>query len=115
MRVSTAGTGGRGLNASAWGDDGADQPLRGAAGRDREVPLSHRQAIWRQSHEVGVVATEINYDDYVDAILDSGVKIIETAGRSPEPFMERFQAAGAKVIHKCVAVRHAHFPQAHRR
>jgi NAD(P)H-dependent flavin oxidoreductase YrpB (nitropropane dioxygenase family) len=56
---------------------------------------------------VGVVATEVNYDDYVDVILDSGIKIIETAGRSPEPFMERFKAAGAKVIHKCVAVRHA--------
>jgi NAD(P)H-dependent flavin oxidoreductase YrpB (nitropropane dioxygenase family) len=56
---------------------------------------------------VGVVATEVNYDDYVDVILDSGVKIIETAGRSPEPFMERFKASGAKVIHKCVAVRHA--------
>ena len=56
---------------------------------------------------VGVVATEVNYDDYVDVILDSGVKIIETAGRSPEPFMDRFKASGAKVIHKCVAVRHA--------
>ena len=56
---------------------------------------------------VGVVATEVNYDDYVDVILDSGVKIIETAGRSPEPFMARFKASGAKVIHKCVAVRHA--------
>lgn len=56
---------------------------------------------------VGVVATEINYDDYIDAIIDSGVKIVETAGRSPEPFMERFKANGIKVIHKCVAVRHA--------
>ncbi|MDZ7784670.1 MAG: nitronate monooxygenase [Halioglobus sp.] len=56
---------------------------------------------------VGVVASEINYDDYIDVIIDSGVKIVETAGRSPEPFMERFKAAGIKVIHKCVAVRHA--------
>jgi NAD(P)H-dependent flavin oxidoreductase YrpB (nitropropane dioxygenase family) len=56
---------------------------------------------------VGVVATAVNYDDYVEAILDCGIKIIETAGRSPEPFMERFKAHGAKVIHKCVAVRHA--------
>jgi NAD(P)H-dependent flavin oxidoreductase YrpB (nitropropane dioxygenase family) len=56
---------------------------------------------------VGVVATEINYDDYVDVICDSGVKIVETAGRSPEPFMEKFKAHGIKVIHKCVAVRHA--------
>ena len=56
---------------------------------------------------VGVVATEINYDDYVDVICNSGVKIVETAGRSPEPFMARFNAKGIKVIHKCVAVRHA--------
>ncbi|WP_250658113.1 NAD(P)H-dependent flavin oxidoreductase [Alkalimarinus coralli] len=56
---------------------------------------------------VGVVASEINYDDYVDVICESGVKIVETAGRSPEPFMEKFNAHGIKVIHKCVAVRHA--------
>lgn len=56
---------------------------------------------------VGVVATAINYDDYVDVICNSGVKIVETAGRSPEPFMEKFNAHGIKVIHKCVAVRHA--------
>ena len=56
---------------------------------------------------VGVVATEINYDDYMDVICQSGVKIVETAGRSPEPFMETFNAHGIKVIHKCVAVRHA--------
>ena len=56
---------------------------------------------------VGVVASEINYDDYVDVIIKSGVKIVETAGRSPEPFMDRFKEAGIKVVHKCVAVRHA--------
>lgn len=56
---------------------------------------------------VGVVSTEINYDDYVDVICASGVKIVETAGRSPEPFMEKFNAHDIKVVHKCVAVRHA--------
>ena len=56
---------------------------------------------------VGVVATEINYDDYVDVICQSGVKVVEPAGRSPEPFMEAFNTYGIKVIHKCVAVRHA--------
>jgi nitronate monooxygenase len=56
---------------------------------------------------VGVVSTEINYDDYVDVIVRSGVKVVETAGRSPEPFMDVFNANGVKVIHKCVAVRHA--------
>ena len=56
---------------------------------------------------VGVVVTKIDYDQYVEVITRSGVKIVETAGRSPEPFMARFKAAGIKVIHKCVAVRHA--------
>ena len=56
---------------------------------------------------VGVVASEINYDEYVDVICASGVKIVETAGRSPEPFMAKFNDHGIKVIHKCVAVRHA--------
>lgn len=56
---------------------------------------------------VGVVSTQIDYDDYVDVICNSGVKIVETAGRSPEPFMQRFNANGIKVIHKCVAVKHA--------
>ncbi len=56
---------------------------------------------------VGVVATQINYDEFVDVIIRSGVKLVETAGRSPAPFMERFKAAGIKVIHKCVTVRHA--------
>jgi nitronate monooxygenase len=56
---------------------------------------------------VGVVASKVNYDDYLDAIVGSGVKIVETAGRSPEPFMPRLKAAGVKVIHKCVSVRHA--------
>ncbi len=47
------------------------------------------------------------YDEYVDVIIESGVKIVETAGRSPEPFMPAFKAAGIKVIHKCTSVRHA--------
>lgn len=56
---------------------------------------------------VGVVSTEINYNDYIDVICESGVKVVETAGRSPEPFMEQFNANDIKVVHKCVAVRHA--------
>jgi len=49
----------------------------------------------------------VPYDDYLQAIIDSGVKIIETAGRNPEPYMARLKAAGIKVIHKCTSVRHA--------
>lgn len=47
------------------------------------------------------------YEEYLKAIIESGVKIVETAGRNPEPFMPAFKAAGIKVIHKCTSVRHA--------
>lgn len=49
----------------------------------------------------------VPYDEYVAAIIESGVRIVETAGNSPEPFMPTFKANGVKVVHKAVAVRHA--------
>jgi nitronate monooxygenase len=49
----------------------------------------------------------VPYDEYVQAVVESGVKIVETAGRNPEPYMPAFKAAGIKVIHKCTSVRHA--------
>jgi len=48
-----------------------------------------------------------NYDEYIDCIVGAGVRIVETAGRSPEAYMPQLTAAGVKVIHKCVAVRNA--------
>jgi len=47
------------------------------------------------------------YEEYLKAIIVSGVKIVETAGRNPQPFMSVFKQAGIKVIHKCTSVRHA--------
>lgn len=47
------------------------------------------------------------YEEYLDAALESGVRIIETAGRSPKEFVAKAKAAGAVIIHKCTAVRHA--------
>lgn len=49
----------------------------------------------------------VPYDDYREAIIDGGVKIVETAGNNPAPHLPRFQSSGVKVIHKAVAVRHA--------
>lgn len=49
----------------------------------------------------------VDIDGYLGAIIDSGVKIVETAGRNPEQYMGRLKAAGVKVIHKCTAVRFA--------
>jgi len=47
------------------------------------------------------------YEDYLDAVIDSGVKVLETAGNNPKEFVQKAKAAGVKIIHKCTAVRHA--------
>src|SRR6201981_3159439 len=47
------------------------------------------------------------YPEYITAIREGGVKIVETAGRSPEQYMPALKAAGIKVIHKCTSVRHS--------
>jgi NADH:quinone reductase (non-electrogenic) len=49
----------------------------------------------------------VPYELYANAIVASGVKIVETAGRNPEPYLPMFRAAGIKVIHKCTSIRHA--------
>ncbi len=48
-----------------------------------------------------------DYPGYIQSIIDGGVKIVETAGRSPEKFMPQLKDAGIKVIHKCTSVRHS--------
>ena len=47
------------------------------------------------------------YPEYIAAIREGGVKIVETAGRSPEQYMSMLKAAGIKVLHKCTSVRHS--------
>jgi NAD(P)H-dependent flavin oxidoreductase YrpB (nitropropane dioxygenase family) len=47
------------------------------------------------------------YPEYIAVIVESGVRIVETAGRSPEAFMPALKTAGIKVIHKCTSVRHS--------
>jgi nitronate monooxygenase len=108
MRVGTAELAAAASNAGALGVMTAlTQPTPEGLRAEIEKCRSLTDKPFGVNLTVGVVATEINYDDYVDVIIDSGVKIVETAGRSPEPFMERFKAHDIKVIHKCVAVRHA--------
>lgn len=48
-----------------------------------------------------------DYPGYIRAIVEGGVKIVETAGRNPEPYLPPLHAAGIKVIHKCTSVRHS--------
>jgi NADH:quinone reductase (non-electrogenic) len=47
------------------------------------------------------------YPEYIAVIIEGGVKIVETAGRSPQPYLPALKAAGIKVIHKCTSVRHS--------
>lgn len=51
--------------------------------------------------------TPPDYPGYIKAIIDGGVKVVETAGNNPQKWLPALQEAGIKVIHKCTAVRHA--------
>ena len=51
--------------------------------------------------------TAPDYPGYVRAIIEGGVKIVETAGRNPQPYLPQLKEAGIKVIHKCTSVRHS--------
>jgi len=48
-----------------------------------------------------------DYDTYCDVVIEEGVKIVETAGRNPGKYIQKFKAAGVTVVHKCVAIKHA--------
>lgn len=47
------------------------------------------------------------YAEYRGAIIESGIKVVETAGYKPQEHIDHFKAHGVKIIHKCTAVRHA--------
>ncbi|KVZ33282.1 nitronate monooxygenase [Burkholderia multivorans] len=51
--------------------------------------------------------TPPDYPGYIRAIVEGGVKIVETAGNNPQRFLPELKRAGIKVIHKCTSVRHA--------
>ena len=51
--------------------------------------------------------TPPDYPAYIDAIVDGGIKIVETAGRNPQEHLPKLKENGVKVIHKCTSVRHS--------
>ena len=51
--------------------------------------------------------TPPDYPGFIRAIIEGGIKIVETAGNNPQKYMPALKEAGIKVIHKCTAVRHA--------
>lgn len=51
--------------------------------------------------------TSPDYPGYIKAIVEGGVKAVETAGNNPQKWLPMLQEAGIKVIHKCTSVRHS--------
>lgn len=47
------------------------------------------------------------YEEYIDVIIAKGIKVVETAGNKSADYWPKLKAAGIKIVHKCVAVRHA--------
>ncbi len=47
----------------------------------------------------------VNYEEYINAVIEEEVGIIETAGRSPEPYMKQLKASKVKILHKVARVR----------
>lgn len=47
------------------------------------------------------------YAEYIEAVIERGVRIVETAGNSPKELIGRLKAAGVRIVHKCTSVRHA--------
>lgn len=51
--------------------------------------------------------TSPDYPGYIRAIIDGGVKVVETAGNNPQKWLPALHDAGIRVIHKCTSVRHS--------
>lgn len=48
-----------------------------------------------------------DYPGMIRAIIDNGVRIVETAGNNPQKWLPGLHEAGVKVIHKCTSIRHS--------
>jgi len=108
MRVSTAELVSAVANAGAFGFLTAlTQPTPEELVKEVERTRSMTDGPFGVNLTILPTLKPIPYEEYGQAIIESGVKVVETAGRSPEPFVPPFEAAGVKVIHKCTSVRHA--------
>jgi len=47
------------------------------------------------------------YADYLDVVIDKGIRVIETAGNHPGVFIDKLKAHGVRIVHKCTSIRHA--------
>jgi len=108
QRVSTAELVAAVANAGALGFLSAlTQPTPEALREEIERTQSMTDKPFGVNLTILPTLTPPPYEEYAQVIVDSGIKVVETAGRSPQPFMPMFNAAGIKVIHKCTSVRHA--------
>lgn len=108
QRVSTAELVAAVANAGALGFLSAlTQPTPEALRKEIERTRSMTDKPFGVNLTILPTLTPPPYEEYAQVIVDSGIKVVETAGRSPQPFMPIFNAAGVKVIHKCTSVRHA--------
>jgi nitronate monooxygenase len=48
-----------------------------------------------------------DYPGYIRAIIEGGVKIVETAGNNPQKWLPALQNEGLRIIHKCTSLRHS--------
>ena len=53
------------------------------------------------------VLSQPDYPGYIRAIIEGGVRIVETAGNNPQKWLPALHEVGIKVIHKCTSVRHS--------
>lgn len=87
--------------------DGADTAhARGSCKRDRTHEGDDGQTLRCESHHPARDQPP-PYAEYRQAIIEGGIKIVETAGYKPQEHIDHFKQHGIKVIHKCTAVRHA--------
>lgn len=47
----------------------------------------------------------VKHEDFIEAAIEEGMSIIETSGRSPEPYMKRLKEANVTVMHKCARIK----------
>src|SRR5215831_5365736 len=83
------------------------QPTPEALGREIERTRAMTSEPFGVNLTILPTIRPVPYDEYMRVIIESGIRIVEMAGRNPEPFMPALKAAGVKVIHKCTSVRHS--------
>ena len=86
---------------------GLTQPTPQGLSQEIERCRSMTDAPFGVNMTVFPTITPPPYDAYIDVIIESGVRIVETAGNKAIEFWPKMKAAGISIIHKCVAVRHA--------